>query len=112
MPQIFKLLNSQSAARLSFTSYTLDTASFLITLAYNIRSGWPFSTYGETALILVQDVVIAVLVLHFSRMHGLAGAFVAGTAATIYALLVSDTRPNRPQKNLFGDSWHPLLLSF
>ncbi len=91
VPQILKLLQSQSAAGLSFTSYVLETASFLITLAYNVRSGWPFSTYGETALILAQDVVIAVLVLHFMRRDGMAGTFVAGVAAAIYALLVSDT---------------------
>lgn len=91
VPQILKLLQSQSAAGLSFTSYVLETASFLITLAYNVRSGWPFSTYGETALILAQDVVIAVLVLHFTRRDGVAGAFVAGVAAAVYALLVSDT---------------------
>jgi mannose-P-dolichol utilization defect 1 len=91
VPQILKLVQSQSAAGLSFTSYLLETASFLITLAYNARSGWPFSTYGETALILAQDVVIAGLVLHFTGRDGVAGAFVAGVAAAIYALLVSDT---------------------
>lgn len=91
VPQILKLLQSQSAAGLSFTSYVLETASFLITLAYNVRSGWPFSTYGETALILVQDVLIAVLVLHFTRRDLMAGTFVAGVAATIYGLLVSET---------------------
>lgn len=91
VPQILKLLQSQSAAGLSFTSYVLETASFLITLAYNVRSGWPFSTYGETALILAQDVVIAVLVLHFTGRDGVAGAFGAAVAAAIYALLVSDT---------------------
>jgi mannose-P-dolichol utilization defect 1 len=91
VPQILKLVQSQSAAGLSFTSYVLETASFLITLAYNARSGWPFSTYGETALILAQDVVIAGLVLHFTGRDGVAGAFVAGVAAAIYALLVSDT---------------------
>jgi mannose-P-dolichol utilization defect 1 len=91
IPQILKLLNSQSAAGLSITSYVLETASFLITLAYNVRSGWPFSTYGETALIMAQDVVIAVLVLHFMKRDGIAGTFVAGSAAAIYTLLVSDT---------------------
>lgn len=91
VPQILKLVQSQSAAGLSFTGYVLETASFLITLAYNVRSGWPFSTYGETALILAQDVVIAVLVLHYTKRDGLAGGFVAGVAAAIYALLVSDT---------------------
>lgn len=91
IPQILKLVKSESATGLSFTSYVLETASFLITLAYNVRSGWPFSTYGETALILVQDVVIAVLVLHFTKRDAVAGTFVAVVAAASYALLVSET---------------------
>lgn len=91
VPQILKLVQSQSAAGLSFTSYLLETASFLITLAYNVRSGWPFSTYGETALILAQDVVIAVLVLRFTCRDGAAGTFIAGVGAAIYVLLISDT---------------------
>ena len=91
VPQILKLIQSKSAQGVSFTSYVLETASFLITLAYNARNGFPFSTYGETALILVQDVAISILILHFSNKSGLAGAFVALVAAAVYALIVSDT---------------------
>jgi PQ loop repeat len=39
VPQILKPLQSQSAAGPSFTSYVLETASFIITLEYNIRGG-------------------------------------------------------------------------
>lgn len=99
VPQILKVMQAQSAEGLSFTSYALETASFLITLAYNVRSGWPFSTYGETALILAQDVVISILVLHFTRKDGLAGTFVAAVAAAVYALLVSDTFVNAQLMN-------------
>jgi mannose-P-dolichol utilization defect 1 len=99
VPQILKLVQSQSSAGLSFTSYLLETTSFLITLAYNVRSGWPFSTYGETALILAQNVIITVLVLHFTGRNGLAGTFIAGVAAAIYALLVSDTAVNTELMN-------------
>jgi mannose-P-dolichol utilization defect protein 1 len=91
VPQILKLIQSKSAQGVSFTSYVLETASFLITLAYNARNGFPFSTYGETALILVQDVAISILILHFSNKSGLAGAFVALVATAVYALIVSDT---------------------
>ncbi|KAF2857736.1 mannose-P-dolichol utilization defect 1 protein [Piedraia hortae CBS 480.64] len=87
VPQILKLLNSQSAAGLSFTSYLLETISYLITLAYNLRSGHPFSTYGEVALIAVQNMAIAVLILQYSRKQGFAAAFVGGIAAASYALL-------------------------
>lgn len=72
-------------------------------LSYSARKRFPFSTYGETALIAVQDVVIASLVLIFGNGSGsvsapknrdksnssnnnnqgvmAAGAFVAGVAS-------------------------------
>ena len=86
IPQLLKLLNSQSAEGLSFLSYLLETASYLITLAYNVRQGFPFSTYGEIALIAVQNIAIAVLVLRFSGQGAGAVVFVAGLVAAGYAL--------------------------
>lgn len=87
IPQILKLLSSRSAAGLSFLSYLLETVSFIISLAYNARSGFPFSTYGETAMIAVQNIVISVLVLHFRGRAPAAAAFVAGVASLVYLLL-------------------------
>lgn len=86
VPQILKLLHSQSSSGVSFLSYALETASFLISLAYNVRQGFPFSTFGEAALIAAQDVVVGVLVLQFAGKGPAAGAFVAVVAASIYAL--------------------------
>ncbi|OJD25159.1 hypothetical protein ACJ73_03476 [Blastomyces percursus] len=89
VPQILKLLSSRSSAGVSFTSYALETTSLLITLAYNARQKFPFSTYGESALIAAQDVVVGVLVLVFSGQAPAASAFVAGVAGIVYALLFS-----------------------
>jgi mannose-P-dolichol utilization defect protein 1 len=86
IPQLLKLINSQSSAGVSFLSYLLETASFLITLAYNARQGNPFSTYGESALIAAQNVAIASLVLHYGGKSAGAAVFVAGLAAAGYAL--------------------------
>ncbi|KAF1345551.1 hypothetical protein BDV97DRAFT_402128 [Delphinella strobiligena] len=86
IPQLLKLLNSQSAAGVSFLSYALETASYLISLAYNARQGFPFSTYGETAFIAVQNVAIAVLVLQYSGKGAVAIAWVAALVAAGYAL--------------------------
>ena len=88
VPQILKLTRSRSADGVSFLSYLLETSAYLITLAYNYRNGFPFSTYGETALILGQNVVISVLVLNFSGRASLAAVFVAalaGSVATLFA---------------------------
>ncbi|KAI5300865.1 hypothetical protein KEM55_004363 [Ascosphaera atra] len=89
VPQILKLLRSHSASGVSFVSYALETTSLLITLAYNARQNLPFSTYGESAFIAVQDIVIAVLVLAFSGKKTSASAFVAAVAAVVYALIFS-----------------------
>ncbi|KAK3674857.1 hypothetical protein LTR78_005201 [Recurvomyces mirabilis] len=86
IPQLLKLLNSQSAEGVSFLSYLLETTSFLISLMYNIRNGFPFSTYGEVVLIAIQNVVISVLVLQYSGKGAAAAVFVAGLAAAGFAL--------------------------
>lgn len=86
IPQLLKLLSSRSARGVSFLSYALETASFVIALAYNVRRGFPFSTFGETAFIAVQDVAIAALILVFSGRGALAGAFVGMLGVAGYAL--------------------------
>jgi mannose-P-dolichol utilization defect protein 1 len=82
----FSNSSSRNQQKASFLSYLLETASYLISLAYNVRQGFPFSTFGETALIAAQNVVIAVLVLQFGGKSAAAGVFVAGLAAAGYAL--------------------------
>lgn len=86
VPQIIKLVNSKSASGVSFLSYLLETSSYLISLAYNVRNGFPFSTFGETALILCQNVVITVLVLNYSGRAGVAALFVAALAVSVASL--------------------------
>jgi mannose-P-dolichol utilization defect protein 1 len=90
VPQLLKLINSQSAEGVSFTSYLLESSAYLISLSYNVRHGFPFSTYGETALILVQNIAIASLVLKFSGNGiGIAG-WIGGLVAAGFALFNAD----------------------
>ncbi|KAJ5201901.1 uncharacterized protein N7498_006564 [Penicillium cinerascens] len=91
VPQILKLINSRSSAGVSFVSYALETASLLITLSYGVRNQFPFSTYGESALIAVQDIAVGVLVLNFAGKPAAAAAFIAVVAASVYALLFDQT---------------------
>lgn len=86
VPQILKLLKSRSAEGVSFLSYLLETSAYLISLAYNVRNGFPFSTFGETALIVGQNVIISVLVLNYSGRASLAAVFVAALAGSIAML--------------------------
>jgi len=86
LPQILKLLQSQSAAGISFLSYALEISAMVIALAYSARSGFPFSTYGETAMIAVQNVVISLLVLQFEGRTVLAAGFLGALIAAGWAL--------------------------
>lgn len=86
VPQILKLVRSRSGRGVSVAAYALETASFVISLAYSARRGYAFSTYGETALIAVQNVVIGALVLAYAGRAGVAAAWVAVVAAGVAAL--------------------------
>lgn len=56
VPQILKIVRGRSARGLSLASYLLDSASLGITVAYNVRLEFPWSTYGENCFLLVQNV--------------------------------------------------------
>ncbi|KAL2261444.1 hypothetical protein VTK26DRAFT_4161 [Humicola hyalothermophila] len=86
VPQIVKLVNSKSASGVSFLAYLLETSSYLVSLAYNVRNAFPFSTYGETALVLGQNVIITVLVLNYSGRASIAALFVAALATSFVTL--------------------------
>ncbi|KAL2754962.1 hypothetical protein ACRALDRAFT_1043673 [Sodiomyces alcalophilus JCM 7366] len=86
VPQIAKLVASGSGAGLSVLSYVIETVAYAVSLAYSARSGFPFSTYGETALIAAQNVIITVLVLGFDGRRVLATAFVGALAFAATAL--------------------------
>ncbi|KAI2604605.1 mannose-P-dolichol utilization defect 1 protein [Hypoxylon sp. NC1633] len=90
VPQITKIVRTKSASGISLLSYLLETSSYLISLAYNVRNGFPFSTYGETAFILGQDVIITLLVLNYSGRSGIAPLFYAALATSIAGLFYGD----------------------
>jgi mannose-P-dolichol utilization defect protein 1 len=86
VPQLIKLFKSGSSKGISFSSYALETAAYTITLAYNVRSGNPFSTYGEIALLAAQNVIISLLVLAYrGRADGVA-LYAAVLASAGYSL--------------------------
>ncbi|CAK7219986.1 hypothetical protein SBRCBS47491_004036 [Sporothrix bragantina] len=93
VPQILNLVRSRSAAGVSFLSYLLETTSYLVSLAYNVRNGFPFSTYGETAFILAQNVIITLLVLNYSGRGAVAALLAAVLAVAATALFSAPGTP-------------------
>jgi len=70
----------------------LELLAYTVTVAYNLRKGYPVLTFGETALLTVQDFVIVLLIFAFgnagpaSRRPLLVLAFPVIYAVIVYAL--------------------------
>jgi mannose-P-dolichol utilization defect 1 len=87
IPQILKLINSQSAEGISSSGYILETLSYVITIAYNFRSQFPFSTFGETVLITVQNIIVTALLFLYSGKALYSALFVALISAAFTVLI-------------------------
>lgn len=86
LPQLVKILEAQSGAGLSFSALALETVSFVVTAAYNFRSGNPITTYGEAGLIGAQNMAIGTSMLAFDSHPAYAGMWI-GTISALAVLL-------------------------
>ncbi|KAF7729944.1 hypothetical protein EC973_003357 [Apophysomyces ossiformis] len=69
IPQIVTIVAKKSAEGLSLASFLLETASYGIILAYNLRLANPFSTYGEVLFMAAQNVIITLLILFYANKN-------------------------------------------
>ncbi|KAG6902357.1 hypothetical protein C0995_001154 [Termitomyces sp. Mi166 len=67
VPQILLIVNGGSARGLSLSAYVLETLSYAITLFYSFRNTFPFSTYGENLFLTLQNAIITLLIIFYSR---------------------------------------------
>ncbi|KAG0367002.1 hypothetical protein BC939DRAFT_444621 [Gamsiella multidivaricata] len=89
VPQIIKIVQAHSAQGVSLSSYMLETLASVISLAYNFRQNNPISTYGETFFVTIQNLIILVLMLHYSGKN--TTAFVILTSFLFMGNILSKT---------------------
>ncbi|XP_027496964.1 PQ-loop repeat-containing protein 3 isoform X2 [Corapipo altera] len=65
MPQLAAVLQAGSARGLSVSSLLLELAGFIVFLRYQIYYGYPLQTYLEYPIIIAQDVILLLCILHF-----------------------------------------------
>lgn len=46
-------------------AYGLELISYGINLTYSWRNGFPFSTFGETFFLTIQNIIITLLIIHY-----------------------------------------------
>ncbi|XP_025892874.1 PQ-loop repeat-containing protein 3 [Nothoprocta perdicaria] len=66
VPQVAAVLAARSARGLSVGSLALELTGFLVFLKYQIYYGYPLQTYLEYPILIAQDVVLFLFILHFS----------------------------------------------
>nr|XP_020657982.1 PQ-loop repeat-containing protein 3 [Pogona vitticeps] len=82
VPQLAALVGARSARGVSLGSLVLELSGFFICLRYMNYYNYPLPTYIEYPIIIVQDIILLLFVLHYSgkMMHALpyTAIFVAG----------------------------------
>ncbi|NXK34984.1 PQLC3 protein, partial [Piprites chloris] len=65
VPQLAAVLQAASARGLSVSSLLLELAGLIVFLRYQIYYGYPLQTYLEYPIIIAQDVILLLCILHF-----------------------------------------------
>lgn len=69
LPQIIKIYVNKSGAGISIISVTLDLTAITVYASYNFVKGYPFSAWGDSALLAVQTVIVGCLVLYYQGLQ-------------------------------------------
>ncbi|GAB1605269.1 mannose-P-dolichol utilization defect 1 protein-like [Argonauta hians] len=67
LPQIIKIIKSQSGTGINLFSVTMELGAISASICYGFASKFPFSSYGESVFLGVQTTIIGLLVLHYQR---------------------------------------------
>ncbi|KAI8802609.1 monosaccharide-P-dolichol utilization protein [Cladochytrium replicatum] len=65
VPQIINIVAANSGDGISLTAYFMETVSYMVSVAFDVREGNPFSTFGENVFITFQNVLIISLIFGF-----------------------------------------------
>lgn len=81
-PQIFVLIRARATAGVSLNSLLLELLGFIVFMSYQMYYDYPPLTYLEYPILITQDVIVLLLILHYNRnmKHSLiyAALFVGG----------------------------------
>lgn len=68
IPQVVRVVRRRSAAGISVLMYTLETLGTTFSAVYFARRAFPFSTYGETVFIMIQNLVLLSLIVFYQKL--------------------------------------------
>ncbi|TSV02055.1 PQ-loop repeat-containing protein 3 [Bagarius yarrelli] len=82
LPQILVVMRAKSTTGVSLNSLLLELTGFIVFVSYQMYYDYPPPLYLEYPILIAQDIVLLILILHYNRnmKHSLlyAAAFVGG----------------------------------
>jgi mannose-P-dolichol utilization defect protein 1 len=70
VPQIKKIVDRGSVQGISKSLFYLETLNLLQTAALSMKANIPFSVYGETLIIMAQNIIIILLFWNYDKSIG------------------------------------------
>lgn len=89
VPQISNVVRAHSAEGLSATAFELESWGLLVHASYGYINQLPFSSYGEAAILLTQNLLLLALVYKYARLPAIRVAAVASIIVGAIAVLAS-----------------------
>ncbi|MEW5307962.1 MAG: hypothetical protein WDW36_010329 [Sanguina aurantia] len=93
LPQIIKIVRHKSAEGLSITSHLTEVLCYTVTMAYNVKHGYSFNTYGEIFACWIQDIILLSLIFQHLKLSRLATAASVATFVAVTTFMFSDACP-------------------
>lgn len=69
LPQIIKIMSAKSVEGLSPASFYMEVLAFTFTIVYNYILKYPFSSYGESVVINIQNIFLVFLLWSYIYIY-------------------------------------------
>merc|ERR1740123_883368 len=95
IPQILKIVAAKSGDGISVISLIVESLGFLVTTAYFYRQGYPASTFGESPIIFVQNMIILQMIFGYRQgVYSFAmGSVLVAVYCSLFAISMTDAVP-------------------
>jgi hypothetical protein len=67
LPQILNLVSSKSVEGLSPEAFYSEVPLTILTVMYNYRQGYPFMSYGENVMVMIQNIILVLLLWKYMK---------------------------------------------
>lgn len=89
VPQISNVVKAKSAEGLSAISFELETLGFLVHASYGLVMGLAFNTYGESIILLAQNLLLVGLIYKYAKMPAIRGVTALSLLVALAGVVLS-----------------------